>query len=289
MKSIFGGTTFLIALGYLLSIWYKNSIVINNTLTTIYIETLILPLVLSVFAGLINARLWYSINKDLGQSHDFSKSYWAWSVARIYRYIPGKVIAYYIRNKLQSTSTKVGVKASISEFILILLPLIPLLLAYFILNQPSFWLSSFFLASFLIIYFIKPITVRLPHSGIFLLLKKQKLYSPKENNNKLKYIISAMILHGFSFYFIIKYSLNQNTITFFQAIISLYISGIIGQLSLISPGGLGVREAAIVVILISFGLTHEISFVAAIFSRVILLLSEIANVAIAFIWRKLNK
>ncbi|PKI13057.1 lysylphosphatidylglycerol synthase domain-containing protein [Colwellia sp. 12G3] len=280
IQSLFGVTTLLVALGYLLSVWYANPVMIEEQLKSTKVEILAISTVLSIFAGLFNARLWFKINYHLDETINFSTSYWAWSVGRIYRYIPGKVAGYYIRNKLQKSPIKIGISASISEFILILLPILFLVIIYLATSTSFIWFVLPLLLLFLGLYFIKPILMVFPK------ITEQFFYSPKEVTDKLRFILPAMLLHGLSFYLIIKVGLSENSISLYQAVLALYISGIVGQLALIVPGGIGVREAAIVVLLTTFGINTDVAISAAIISRVTLLFSELCNVTLAFICKQ---
>lgn len=286
IKFFLGITTLLIALGYLFSIWYSAPIKVYEHFSNITITMLSIPLVLSVIAGGLNAQLWFRINNNLDKSIKFRPSYLAWSVGRIYRYIPGKITGYYMRNKLQSTSIKEGALASLSEYILTLLPIIFLLIVYLITASASLWIIIVFSILFTLLYYSKPIILAIPKMSDILSSYEKILYSPKEMTDKFKFILPAMLLHGLSFYFIIKIGLNESSIDLYQAIVALYVSGIISQLAFISPGGLGVREAAIVILLSTFGVNEDIAISAAIISRIILIISELSNVVIAFLLNK---
>ncbi len=281
-------TILLVALGYLLLIWHENYASVNGTISKIESGSLILPVIISIIAGLINALLWFKINKDIKQEVNFKKSYWAWSVSRIFRYIPGKFFSYYIRNRLQESSMKSGVIASFNEFILVLLPLLILVIIHLILIEDSILFSSFIFCGFLLLFFCRPILSSAQKFYKVNRLPISSLYTPRGITAKFKLIIPAMLLHGTSFYLIIKFSLNENEITFLQTIITLYVSGIIGQLAIISPGGLGVREASIVLFLITFGSSSEVAVASAFLSRVTLFLGEISNIVLAFIYKQVK-
>jgi len=289
IKSLFGVTTLLIALGYLLSIWYADPILAEMQFKRVGSKTIFFATLLSVVAGIFNAILWFKINHHIVNTINFSTSYWAWSVGRIYRYIPGKVAGYYIRNKLQKSPIKLGVAASINELLLTLLPIIFIVIIYLVTSKTIMWLVPLLLLLLFSLYFIKPILMAFPKVNTALSSHGLLFFSPREATDKLWFILPAMSLQGISFYLIINAGLSEYSISLYQAVLALYISGIIGQLALVSPGGLGVREAAIVILLTSFGLSPDLAISAALISRVTLILSELCNVALAYILKQGQK
>jgi len=286
-KQVFGFSTLLVAITYLYSIWFSNSTVIKQYIISIPIEVVVVTIILSALAGLCNSLLWFNINLKLDRTANFSKSLLAWSIGRLYRYIPGKVAGYYVRHKLQNSSTKVGLVASINEFILPLIPVLLLVIIYLINSNFPIPITIVFSFLLLLTFFIRPISSFISKKWDSTIEFDKLLFSPTEIISKFKFIVPAMMLHGLSFLFIVKVGLDEKSFNFAQALITLYISGIIGQLALIAPGGIGVREAAIVFVLSTFGINENIAITIAAISRVVLLISEVLNVLLAYLYFKM--
>jgi uncharacterized membrane protein YbhN (UPF0104 family) len=288
VKRLLGLVALFVALTYFLYIWHTSPVNLFQHIKSIDINIFIGAIALSTIAGLINAILWFKINHNLDHSTSFPNTYWAWSVGRIYRYIPGKIAGYYIRQKLQRSSTKLGFVASINEFILVILPVLLLTLIYLITSNINTLIIIVISIALLLLYFLKPLVKVFFKFSIRSSSFINTLQSPSDINVKFLLIFPAMLLHGLSFYLIINMGGDKNSISIFQAVVALYISGLLGQLALIAPGGIGVREAAIVMILLTFGVDEDIAISTAIISRVILLLSELCNILLAIMFKRIE-
>lgn len=255
---------------------------------------LFLAMCLSLFGGMCNAYIWYLLNKHLTPETNFSICYFAWSCSRIFRYLPGKVFSYIVRQKLQKSSLKHGIKSSINEILLTFMTLMILSSSYFLINlqkEYSLYFLIFSVLTYIIILYIKVISRFFEET--LLKFNISLTFSRLFNHPKTLYIQSlyglpALLFHGGSFYLIIRYGTGASPVEFLYSTISFYFSGLIGQLSLISPAGLGVKEASLTFFMIQSGFTAEIAIVAALASRVILVISEITNIIFAYLLRYLK-
>lgn len=245
------------------------------------ISILFFSILVSTIASIFNAMLWHSINKDLNNNTLFVDSYYAWAISRIFRYIPGKVAPYIVRHKLQKTTKKVSLIASINEYLISAFPVLLMFCIYLTMMDAAFYLQllSFFIA-FVVMFLKKSFTF------LFSLLKLNheyvtQLYTSRELVYKTIYTLPAITLHGFAFFIILKFALFQPNITLFWAILSLYLAGIISQVALLVPAGLIVREATIVYLLTYIGIPVEISILASILSRIVLISCELLNIILS--------
>ncbi|MGK0379109.1 MAG: uncharacterized membrane protein YbhN (UPF0104 family) [Patiriisocius sp.] len=274
---------------YLYSLSKDNPNLMSTLITDIPFIIVILAILLSTLGGIANSLVWFNINKKFTPDTTFYISYYAWSVSRIFRYIPGKAIGFLVRQKLQKTSVKNGIKSSLNEIILTLLTIFFLSSFFFLNNIESDNYSELLIlciAFYTLIIFIKPLSliIEVFLNYICFSIKINQLFSNPKILFKQSFLgLPALLLHGASFYLLLKYGFTIETIGFLFTTVALFLSGIIGQLALISPGGIGVREAALAFLMTNYGLSTEIALSAALASRVILLFSEMLNLLIAYI------
>ncbi|NMP32063.1 hypothetical protein HII17_10830 [Thalassotalea sp. M1531] len=247
-------------------------------------KTLILPTLLAVAAGLINAYLWYKINKIKNYSTKFFQSVQAWSISRLFRYVPGKVFTYIVRHKLQGSTKKNSLIASINELIISYYPVFILVLIYFFQDFPYLILCAIILSFVTVINLRKVIK-------IFNKQIAQKLnddsYNPNHILKALFLSFTAVAIHGLAFYIIT--TATHLDISFLEATTALYISSLLGQLALLVPAGLVVKEAAIVFFLTTLNVELEAALICASISRLALILSELVNATLSTIVLKLTK
>lgn len=288
IKYFVGITTISLAFIYLIYIYQNNSNLIDENLENIGWYTLAGAITFSSLGGVLNATLWHIINIKNDITTKFSTSYSAWSIGRIYRYIPGKVAGFYVRNKLQKSTSTIGVISSINEVIISLIPILVLTAVYLCIYTTQYFYLLYIIPITLFILNIKVIIKRIDSLNVYSTKFEQYFQSPQQVIKTLPIVIPAMIFHSISLYIIINFGLKEQSFNIFFALIILYISGIIGQLSLISPGGIGVREAAIVILLSNIGINHDIALSAAILSRLVLIISEILNVLFSSLIKKME-
>jgi len=293
LRKLFGISVIVIALGYILSLVLADPQVTKRYITSFPLDVFIVSSMLSTLAGAVNAYVWHRISWVYNPQVCFANSYWAWSVGRVYRYVPGKVAGYVVRHKLQASGLADGVRSSINEYVITLIPVAILALLYFSLILGNQWgsviisLGAFFLLlnlRFMLRYVGK--YVRRFHDIPDI---EQLIFSPIELIKSTLTLLPAMLLHGASFYVLLKYGMGEESYSYVYATAALYLSGILGQLSLLSPAGLGVREAALSMMLSASGVDGQLAVGAALLSRIVLLMSEVINILLALWLRSVQK
>lgn len=288
IKITFGTITLLIALIYLAFIFQNNTETIKQNFLNISSSIIIFSITLSTLGGISSSVLWFIINNKNETGHSFKLSYWAWSVGRIYRYIPGKVAGFYIRNILQKTSVKLGIISSFNEIILTIIPVLLLAIIYLLIFKGYFYYTILLSILLFALLFIKIVINIIDKLSVYKRPISDFFYSPSEILSKTPLVFLGMFLHSLALYVIVNTGLGESSFNLFYAMLTLYISGLIGQLAIISPGGIGVREAAITLILTTLGVSEDIAISTAIISRLVLLISEIVNLSISTLLKKVK-
>ena len=239
-------------------------------------------ILLSTLGGFFNAILWYRLIKDQNETSSFSSSYWAWSVSRIFRYIPGKVFGYAVRHGLEKSSLKQGISASLNELLVVLGSLMFLGGCFFLFSIPVLALA--FLLSFMLIVFCQKIAIlslkflpfQLSH-----ILNPEVLSDSRRMFGSMVIVFPAMLAHTAAFYLIMTSGLGEVVFSFVRSAVVFYFSGLAGQLAIVVPGGLGVRESVMAYLSNLSGVTEGVAVCAALTSRILLLFAELVNVVLS--------
>jgi len=286
LTTTFGIFTLILACGYIFYIAVEHHKDFALIKFQVSFTTLVFPIALSVLAGFINAYAWFKINK----THSSTKlitSYFAWSSSRLYRYIPGKIFGYYLRHKLQKTSPFHSIAASLNEFQSSLIPLSLICAIYFSVERNDHIVSLFFLITSVLIFIAKPILLFLSNNTKKIKPIAESMLNLKLLSETVGYAIFAIFFHGLAFYIMVSTVFFADNFSMITAIFCLYVSAIIGQLSFISPAGLGVKEASMTAILVTQGFTAEVSLIIALSSRTLLVFSEVVNMLLALVLRNI--
>jgi uncharacterized membrane protein/fermentation-respiration switch protein FrsA (DUF1100 family) len=222
-----------------------------------------------------------------GNTFNLKRISYLWAFSELKRYIPGNVWSILARG---TSSLETGLeKKSIASSLIVEIELIAL--ACYLLSFP-----------FIAYYSWSPLFNYLVFcSGIFLILLfifgnkitngKLSFFSPSLNySENIKLLLVSLItffmfgLGTFLALVSISYLDPKNSLI----IISLSIFSLLaGYVSLITPMGLGVREGVMTFYLSRF-IPVSLAALVSIFSRVMLIISEIIFLSFVFIWNKLK-
>lgn len=253
----------------------------------------------------VRSYLWKEILKTKGYNISFKDNAYLWELSEIKRYIPGNIWAFLARSVLFAEK---GVpKKSIASSLLIELQffivsasiIASFSLSYFFsplltfINQKELVINFFALLVILgsFIYLISSLwSLRLRKSKNILIKSLAYFFPTFSIFTNLKLILIGlfyMLLFCFGTYFAV-YSVFTLPLNLTLIIISFFsLSFLIGFLSLVTPTGLGVRE-----LIMTFGLSNLITMpiagFAAIFSRVVLIFSEIVFFVLLVVWQNLT-
>ena len=290
-KWLFGWPLSLIALYFIARLFLTQAGKIDFTLLNINLWLLLSGILSLLIYFFLRVTLWQSIIKQLGakQSYKFTAYYWA--LAELKRYIPGNV--WSIAGRLthfsnQNQNKKIILKAYIHEAQLVVIgsATISLLSTIFIfkslfdlhISQPVCVIigTILFACCFSLLFSNKWIKST-KYSGLIVqgsFTYRLKLYS---------FASGAFFFFGLGQFLVISSILKININEIYVLSGLLCFSYLVGYLSIITPSGLGVREAVITYSFSKF-MSAGSAALAALVSRVILILSEIIFLGIAAGW-----
>lgn len=239
-------------------------------------------ILLAVIGGIFNAVLWHRLMQAQNGSSSFSSAYWAWSVSRVFRYIPGKVFGFAVRHGLQKGTVQHGISASLNELIVVIGSLTLLGACFFIMTAPLLAVFLFVLA--LLFVFSRQLAIsclNLLPGRIRQFFRPETLGDSKQVLKGVLLVFPAMLAHTAAFYLIMTSGLGEETFSFIRSAFVLYFSGLAGQLAIVVPGGIGVREAAMAYMSGLAGVAEAVAVCAALVSRIILLFAELVNIGLS--------
>lgn len=296
LKFVIGWPLSLVALFFIFRLISPNLSNIKSELTTINIPVLFLGIVCFLGYYLFRTVLWHEIIKHKGVSLPLRETIYLWSISEINRYIPGNIWAFLARGMRfgEKKLSKKELAASLiqeSLFVLAGALCISLLSISYLTNIQ--FLEPFFrvitpqvltaIVVFLIILFIFQKHILAVFGKPFERISFLSSFSAAQNAVFLLLSIAALSLFGSGYYFAISSVTPLPVSEFFGISSFAVVALLIGFLSLLTPTGLGVREGVL-----TFGLAKvlplSLAGFAALFARIVLILSEVLFLALATFW-----
>jgi len=241
----------------------------------------VLSIIFLVFGFLLQAKVWQSllIMKAKCKNCDFRFAFISEYLSIFNKYIPGKIWTIIGPSAYVSNNTAIPLRQTtyIATFFQILIIWSGIVISFVGLKP---FLN--FYEYGLLIFFTIVITIAIFNKQLFgylsILLKKilkldLEYFAPKYYVSSILYLFLQWIVWGIGFIFLIK---AFYTIHFaFDLLIIFPVAGTLGLLAVIAPGGLGVREGVIIVLLMQYGLKVEEATIISILSRIWFLIGEI--------------
>lgn len=240
----------------------------------------------------IRGFIWYQLLHNAGYKLTFRETCYLWAFAEIKRYIPGNLWSFLGRSV---TFSERGVaKKDIASNLIIEIEL--LLLGSMVVSLfaiPFFFTIGFPVPTFLLIggsililllytfhaNWKKHLSGKLRTTADFLL--------PKSHPIQILFLILlstvSFIFFGLAHYFAISSFMTINPQLVWQISGFCVFAFLIGYLSLITPSGLGVREAILVWGFSSLTSLATAGFLA-LFARIVFIVSEVIFVALTLLW-----
>lgn len=282
----------VIAFLYILKFVLSNSSQVLENIHKINPVFVIGAFICFIICYILRIYTWQIMLEKKGYKISFSETLYRWEFSEVKRYIPGNVWSFLSRASLFED---VGVPKKVSAHFLIIemelviiatfvlsLLSVPLIINFLKLvsfgNVPLLIFSALAISSVLIFVF----------GTKFIQGKFQKSvpdFSLTTNLLLILIYISAFFFFGLGTYlsvasiFILNLNQAVTLIGFFS------FSLLVGYVSIITPSGIGVREGVITFGLSSLVTTGVAGFVA-IFSRLVLVTTELIFLAFIFIWKK---
>jgi len=299
-KFLIGWPLAFLAIAFLIKLTLPNFQVVVKNLGSINFMLVFLSVLVFLLYFLLRSYLWKTILKFKGYKLPFKKTAYLWEISEFKRYVPGNVWSFLSRVSLFSD---VGVDKKVAG--LALLDEIQLLI----------------FASAIVSIFSLPLILNANES--LKLFNEMKLIVSVSAVAVIAYSLAVAFifrLRGnkqfFKNLFLPGYSLKEKTILILIAIVTFFTFGLAtliaclavfpfnfnlylelsafftfaflaGYLSFITPMGLGVREGVVTLGLTKFMLVSTAGFLS-IFSRIILIISELVFLLIALFLNKAN-
>lgn len=259
---------------------------ITQSIQEANIILLTLGIICFVLYYFLRSYIWHRLLKVYSHKISFKKSAYLWSVSELKRYIPGSIASLLGRTFVfseEGISKKDVGKLMIAETCVFVLGamVVSLLALPFVFSNllPSF--PGIF--EKIVIYLV------IAGLAIYIFLQnKSKIlpsYDPEENAGLIFLSACALFFFGIANYFVIKSFVNLPIELFFQLCGFFVLSILIGYLSLLTPAGFGVREGVIISGLSKIVSTAESAF-SALFSRIVLIFSELIFLGLTYVWLK---
>lgn len=272
----------------LISLFFVFKLVSSNlhslpSFSSINYLSLGIGILLFFFYFLLRSILWGEIIKKKGNKFSFKKTAYFWEISEIKRYIPGNIWSFVSRSNNFSTEELPAKEVGKS-----------------LINEAALIVTGSFFVSFI---YISGLLKNEIFGNLLLLLNAAVavfyIFSGKIN---LHYFFDKDYFHNFKVYSLsIFSSLIFGLANYFTAVSIFYLSVrslpelvslfvfayFVGYVSIVTPMGLGVREAVTV-----YGLSPFLSLssagVISIFTRVIFILSELLFLSFTYFWNKVK-
>jgi uncharacterized membrane protein/pimeloyl-ACP methyl ester carboxylesterase len=287
LKFLIGWPLSIIALLFILKIIAPHISIVVSNLFKINVLYLFFSLISFFAYFILRSFLWKQIVDRKGNKLNLQKISYIWAFSELKRYIPGNVWSILARG---TSSLETGLdKKGIANSLIIEIELI--ISACYVLSLPFIFYFSWGIV-FNIVFLLLGISLIL----LFIFGNKIKInklsilfcgtnYSRNVNIFLISLITFFMFGLGTFFAVISLFYLNLNLI---WIIVSLSVFSLLaGYVSLITPMGLGVREGIMTLYLSRFMLASSAGLVS-IFSRIVLIGSEIIFLLFVFFWNKIK-
>jgi len=280
--------------GFLGKMVWSNWNQVKDASFTFEAFPLILSVLIFVFSYFIQIWAWYLITLKLRIGISPAETVRSWFYSQLGKYLPGKVWLLLSRFHLYESKGKSQKAISIAlyfEMATIIGAAYLIFLAALILHNEgwpvSSWRQSGWLFLFLLLGFIflHPRVLQKILNWVLIRFKREPL-SLSISYSDVLWILSVCILSwivgGIGFYFFVDsvYPVAPQYILFLTG--ALAISSIIGLITLFAPGGLGVREGALVYLLSSV-MAAPVAVIISILSRIWMTLIEIGLVGMVYL------
>jgi uncharacterized membrane protein YbhN (UPF0104 family) len=293
IRKIFNIIVFL-SFGFLAySLWKADYLKIPE----IYSYKKITASIILLFAGTIaHSAQWFVILNSFNYKIKWNDSLISYGLSIFGKYIPGKVWSHmgrsaYVANKYNYPIKKITALSFLTQLISIGSGSLIGFIGFLFVSDYALLSILFLIFSILIgVFIVYPNII----NKIFAFLNKTLPFKDIQINNLNKlqiyktipFFLVTIILYALGFYFL-SASIMKNNIDYLT-LFAFPIGMVMGIITVIFPGGLGVREGSIGSYLVIIGYSKPDAATIALFSRLWFLLGEIFIFLIAVIIKKIT-
>ncbi len=285
-KYLLGWPFSILALFFILKLIIPQIPVLLNNIKSLNLVILLGGVFSFLLFYFIRSYIWYRLINHYKNSISFKQSSYFWALSELKRYIPGSIIALLSRtvlfSKLGIAKKEVGKLLIVEAGIFVLgASVISLLALPFVANYFFSWLNVTYqlFISYAVLLLVLVYTFNRKFSKIL------PDFTSSENVFLIFLSCCAVLFFGVGNYFVINSFMALPINLFFQLSGFFTLSILIGYLSILTPAGFGVREGIVIVGLSKIPAVTLSAF-AALFSRIVLVLSELIFVGLVYFWHK---
>lgn len=253
---------------------------------------IIFSYVLLVLVLFFNPFGWMKVLSELNERMSFTESFSIFYISQLGKYVPGKLWTYlmqiHMADKKGISKEKTFISSVLFQLISMGTTVIAFVVSLLFWDNFNFSLRVIVVGLFLILILVIIWSGFLNVMTNFILNKvlKQKIVVNLSNLTLIHVILILMaswIAYGVAYYHFINSFYPISVISSIQFSGIYAISWLIGYLSFLTPGGLGIREG-IQAYLLSFFLPLPISIIISLACRIWITAGEIAVALIAFLF-----
>jgi len=287
LKFVIGWPLSIIAFLFIFKIIAPNINVISKNLFKVNILYLFFAILSFFVYFLLRSFLWKQIVDLKNNKLNLQKISYIWAFSELKRYIPGNIWSILARGT-SSLETGLG-KKEVTNSLIIEIELI--VAACYVLSLPFIFYFSWGILFNLLFLLFGVILVLLFSFGNRIKIDKLSfLFSGTNSSSNIQVFLIYLVtffMFGLGTYFAII-SLSYLDPNLIWVVVSLSIFSLLaGYLSLITPMGLGVREGIMTFYLSRF-INTSLAGLVSIFSRIVLILSEIIFLLFVLTWNKIK-
>jgi len=294
LKFIIGWPISFIALFFIFKILLPQFKIVIAEIKTLNIFLLLSGVLCFNLFYYLRAFIWKILLKENGLDIPLKEVAILWEMAELKRFVPGNIWSF--AGKALSFSEKGVRKEQIpklllleSEFFIISCLLVSILSFSYLFGKNLYTLYLSAVVVFIVLIFVF-ISAMLLKTKLFFLSKLQSLFPHFEVYTNLKIIfISALslIFFGLGTFFSILSITALNAQIIIPLIGFFVFSLFVGYISFVTPMGLGVRETVLIWGLSKI-MTVQMASLSSVFSRLILIFSEIIFLISAYLWKNIK-
>lgn len=253
---------------------------------------IIISYVLLILVLFFNPFGWMKVLSELNERMSFTESFSIFYVSQLGKYVPGKLWTYlmqiYMAEKKGISKEKTFISSVLFQLISMGTTVVTFVVSLLFWDNFNFSLRVIIVGLFLILILVIIWSGFLNVMTNFILNKvlKQKIVVNLSNMTIIHVILILMaswIAYGVAYYHFINSFYPISVISSIQFSGIYAISWLIGYLSFLTPGGLGIREG-IQAYLLSFFLPLPISIIISLACRIWITAGEIAVALISFLF-----
>ncbi len=294
LKFVVGLPLTLIAFFFITKIIFDQAPALLPHITNLNPVLLLYGILCFLLFYFLRSFVWHRILNGYGYKIPFKDSCYLWSVSELKRYIPGNIWSFlgravmFDKKGVDKKDIAAGLIIEAELFVLGCLVVSLLSLPYFLPHFSSVigWVGVTVAGLIIVVYvYNRQVAQYLPHklrSTIHFLFPS---FVPAENLLLIGISVVALLFFGVGNYFVMTAAFGTNPQLFPPLVGVFVLAFVAGYLSLLTPAGFGVREGIVMYALLRITSSGLAAF-TALFTRIILIISEIIFIFLSYIWFK---